>query len=1097
MKTNYGGNVMRENALLIILVFLFAAGGTSRADELDLGDDLLGELQAEENESDRALLNNTYFGNLRYWNGVDSNTLSNKEKNRNTIDTLAEAAKPWGWKYNSKTHAIKPIPRIKVPMSALLRIPSNGSYRIFLRRIASTSRPYPVLLTVDLKVKTEFIFGSFPLTRDSSKEQEKSRNILFEDEGVRTTFPAGKCWVWEYLDIDLEKGDRLFKILPLHEDVQISHIFISVSKTFTPRLTRDEFNNLKNVFYRFRVRDAKIKNFEFQSASLKYHWDFKPKGAVESWWGGVGLGQTSFREGKRLLPLSKTGTSSIPIGEWSSWFDATWTTIGAGPWATGNLSLKGVKNGICDIQISWQGNIHTLAKTISAEITNGSVTFCAPLVLGDRGKFDFPDRNNKKGIWGFWGKNYLGYLKTLDGFNQQYLSWIQQARTTMGITHTKTIPAKLKIITSVLGSESEQRTFAKTVLKMGFNGITGVSPKVCKDLGIDPFLMIRPSCGHISGPSDPAWPTITKMHLEKQFADASKKDPEYSKSVKAVFVADEIGNIAGTEKINLSADCLKAFRQYLTITLKNKKKSPEFFGVETVDELEGVESITGYSGVFERRLYSHTVKFREKLTADYYRPILAVCENLYPEAIVFSNFSPVALRQGDQTMNHASWFSQPGKRSVNTAWGEDWSFSSGSWGYGIISYYAALVECAARKHNLKSGFYNVPNCGLAANNIVSILSRNIKNVFSFRFGPAYNGTGIGDNWSDNPGVYPEIIKALHVAGHIGLPLAEGKIEHRGVALLYNRDHEIMNGGSHGEQSNRFLTFAALANANRNADIILNENLTSDTLARYSVLFASGFCLSEPALPVLIEWVKNGGLLIASSGFATRNEYNTLLPEAESLLGATQFNKMVSLGYFTPVTLFRHKPIEQIIVEESELTPSFKADVVGMKFSLMPTTGKPVGRFSDGTCAAVINSIGKGYVLLWGVQPGLLYKGNKRLGPGIFADEMSRYCDDRLAIFEKPLSKVAGQSPLSCNAGQVELTRFNHKSGVGILLNNFKRYAWKSGLPTMAITIKIPEKIGHIESALDGELKWQRNGEWIVIQSQIPESVDSILINYAQ
>ena len=84
--------------------------------------------------------------------------------------------------------------------------------------------------------------------------------------------------------------------------------------------------------------------------------------------------------------------------------------------------------------------------------------------------------------------------------------------------------------------------------------------------------------------------------------------------------------------------------------------------------------------------------------------------------------------------------------------------------------------------------------------------------------------------------------------------------------------------------------------------------------------------------------------------------------------------------------------------------------------------------------------GKGHVLLWGIQPGIIYKG-QREGVRDFAEEMSRYVDKRLAIFAKPLRKILGKSPLSCDAGQIELTRFDLDDETGILINNFKRYDW--------------------------------------------------------
>lgn len=44
-----------------------------------------------------------------------------------------------------------------------------------------------------------------------------------------------------------------------------------------------------------------------------------------------------------------------------------------------------------------------------------------------------------------------------------------------------------------------------------------------------------------------------------------------------------------------------------------------------------------------------------------------------------------------------------------------------------------------------------------------------------------------------------------------------------------------------------------------------------------------------------------------------------------------------------------------------------ADVVGLRATIVPTTAQPIATFEDGSCAAALNTIGKGHVLLWGIQ----------------------------------------------------------------------------------------------------------------------------------
>ena len=1080
----------------VLLVLFLRTTGASYAEDGDpmmeqdadpeLIDGLLEDLSDEENEEDLALIGNSFLGDLRYWNGVDSDTLTGKQKRMRVKDVLAEGAKPWGWRYDTKTNAIVRLPGKDLPLSALLRVPEDGAYRIWLRHEADRARRQRFKLKISGANRQEHLFGNFALTTEPSRKQEQRRSARFEDDAVRAGFPLGKCWVWEYWDIDLKEGASLFELFPGQNPVGFSHLFVSRSKTFTPNLSRGEANNLSRAYCRFRVREARHDTYSFAQASLGYHWRFQPKGAVAPVW-SVGLGWRAYGDpGPHPYPRSESGEAQIRCGEWTDWLDVSWSTQGAGPWATGKLRFDPLTGGQCDIQLAWHPHPAAVVKTIDVDLEDGTALFCIPLFDRGKGKAVFPDRENKKGVWGVFGQGYLDTLKSTRDFSRLYKRYVEEAKMSLGIAGKYRPPRGIKFVTRTGGLPSEQPELAQTLLAMGIRCIENLRPEVCREVGIEPSLSAA-AWFHTSDPADPARPTIVRERLKERLKEGQRGCPDYANLVRVIGVGDEIGIIAGANKINQSVECLKRFREYLVRVLEGREETPEFFGVEDLADLRCLEQLGADPSRYERRLYSHSIKFREVLTADYYRLITEAAKPLFPNARTFANYSPVCMRQGDQTMNWASWFSQPRRGSLGMACGEDWSYPSCSFtGYEIVSYYAALVECAARQLDLPTSFYVVPNCGSAATNIISVLSRGIGTVSVFTFGPGYAGTDMECSWSDNQAAYREIIKATHVAGHISRHITEGEPARRRIALLYNRDHEIMNGGSHGEQSDRALTFAALANANRNADIILNEDLGPGNLEQYSALFLNGSCLPKAAVPAIRDWVGEGGLLIASANSATRDEYSSLLPEMEEIFGAKQCSMSKSHGYITPLQLGRLRPVARVTVQETELTPAIAAtNVVSMKTVLIPTTAQPVAAFDDGTCAATVNSLGKGWVLLWGIQPGIFYKGD---GVG-----MSRYADERIAIFEKPLRKVLGERAVSIDAEQVELTRFDLGGETGILVNNFRKYEWRADLPLTRVKVRTDKNITKVSSAMHGELQWHRDGDWAIISFPVPESVDSILL----
>ena len=76
---------------------------------------------------------------------------------------------------------------------------------------------------------------------------------------------------------------------------------------------------------------------------------------------------------------------------------------------------------------------------------------------------------------------------------------------------------------------------------------------------------------------------------------------------------------------------------------------------------------------------------------------------------------------------------------------------------------------------------------------------------------------------------------------------------------------------------------------------------------------------------------------------------------------------------------------------------------------------------------------------------------------------------------------------------MELTRFDLEGETAILINNFAKKSWSSDLPPIQIKIGKEEKITRAVSGLHGELKWSREGEWVLVTIPMPASVDSILL----
>lgn len=439
-------------------------------------------------------------------------------------------------------------------------------------------------------------------------------------------------------------------------------------------------------------------------------------------------------------------------------------------------------------------------------------------------------------------------------------------------------------------------------------------------------------------------------------------------------------------------------------------------------------------------------------------------------------------------MNHTDWFNLNRLGGANMAWGEDWA-SRGSWGYNgieIVSFQGAWVECASRWGKMPSGFYAVLTQGAAHHKIFSLVSRNIDMIELYTYGPRYAGAEGSNFWSDNPAIYKELVIGTYALGPADTIIADGKQPDRKVAILYNRVHEIFNGGPYGMLCDRAISFTALGNGHYNPDLILVEDLNPERLARYSVLYINGFNLPSATVPVLRKWVENGGTLVGAAATGYLDEYNNPQPEMSEIFGAQQSYLASSEGRgWHPLGLKDHKPLTTLTLQETDLTPALETAVIGSIATLNPTTGKSIGTFEDGSCAAVINSLGKGKTLLYGFLPGILYKGD--------AEGSSTYHLEREPLITKPALATLGKPDFDIDAPQIEMALFEHESGMVITLNNFGYKRWQKDMAPATLSLKTDREISDVSTSFTGKLDWKREGDRIIVTVPVPNFVDCVIL----
>jgi hypothetical protein len=588
------------------------------------------------------------------------------------------------------------------------------------------------------------------------------------------------------------------------------------------------------------------------------------------------------------------------------------------------------------------------------------------------------------------------------------------------------------------------------------------------------------SLGDSHDPNDPTFETSAQRYFSEHHP-AEQRD-----KVAMLGMGDEIGPLS-PRLIRFTADGRLAFRTYLAAELERLGTNASFFGASNLEEvlfpLERPERPSAY----ERRLWFHAEDFLWRFTSDFYRRFSRGAKAVLPNLRTLCNYTPGSFMHGG-TMRSSNWFALPRYGGATMGWGEDWLGGTGWYamaGIQSVSYYGAVIECAVRKHQLPAGFILVAKTGSIDRKMLSLAARGMDFIYVYSWGPEYVGPVV-DRFSNVTNCYPMIVRGIQALTPAEEIITQGKPEPRRTALLYNLANEYWNGAYAGMHFDRLLTFLALQHAHVPVELILEEDLTPETLAAYQTVYVQGFNMQRRHILALTDWVKAGGTLVGSSGAAMRDEYDDPMPEAEVLFGAAQRLDAISDGSFRPVEITDQKPIDTLTIVESDLTPALAVPVVGVKLVLTPTTGEAVGRYADGACGAVVNRLGRGRTLLLGVMPGHLYRHN---APRDEREFPTRYTADRRDLIAKPARLAGGPFSVAYTEPLVEISRFDHDDGIAVLLNDF---SYAPGRPA-TLTVRTDREVKTVVASHAGPLDFKREGEAIVIQVPVPDPVDVVVL----
>jgi hypothetical protein len=866
------------------------------------------------------------------------------------------------------------------------------------------------------------VFGQVTLGgSQTGKQQEKTLPVRFEAETQLISAPPEPALVWEYKDMDLKMGVYAATLSDANPGVRVHSLLLTRCADFRPSFSPfEQDKTLGRLYMRFRATDSEKKGGSFTvSATAGYHWGPREE---DSWSWPIG------------------DSAPTPVGEWSPFVEATDALVnGPGPWSTCWVKFSGVKNGEGEIQFAWYPHEKAVLHAARTGIGGGTAMLRVP-----NGDWTVKP-SSTKAAWGMWMPDRMDSIMTQESVIQRYFTWADEAAARLGLQPDHPKPHRVRIFSGCGVPEPNRERAAEMLARLGINWIDGAPESVIRKFGLIDELST-----YGGGTSAADRTRVTKVKM-----------------------GDEIGTHSEPGVVNGDIAKRRAFQDHLREQAKREgMELGDFLGVRDLNDIDLLGRLPPDAGRYERRLYYHSQVYSHLVTCDGYAAQVRAIEKVLPNAKVYNNYSPHPLFLTGTTMNESDWFVLPRHQAQTLGWAEDWA-TGGSWGLGTAyqctSFYAALVECSVRKYGYTAGFYVGSNCGGSAQKIFGCLAQGVTWLHLYDWGPIDRWAEGSNAWSEHQGEYYNVMAATHAIGPADEIIGAGQREARRTAILYNRSHEILQGGTGRANHDWMWTFIALKSAQIPVDVIIEDDLNPEELKRYDCIILGGFNLARYHLAELRKWVEAGGLLIGTAGAAHRDIYNDRMPEAEALFGAVQKQSGVLDTGTTARVVFPGSPWYP--------AADLKTDS-SLAFFLEPTTGEALATYDAGQCAAVGQAVGKGQTLLLGFQPGFAFRENGK------AQGTAR------SWLVAPVLKRLGRQRVEFDWPSSEATLFEHEKGMAVMLADF---AWPQRDTNSLLSVKTDRPIKTVVSALNGPLEWKRNGDRIEIVTKPLKPVDVVIL----
>lgn len=425
-------------------------------------------------------------------------------------------------------------------------------------------------------------------------------------------------------------------------------------------------------------------------------------------------------------------------------------------------------------------------------------------------------------------------------------------------------------------------------------------------------------------------------------------------------------------------------------------------------------------------------------------------------------------------------------QGMSMFWSEDYIFSVPE-APQILSWMMATARCGVKYHDLPIHMYIMPHAPAQApeylrRNMVFTVGAGATQINSFLIGPQENTTENYVSWNRRE-QYRIVHEAIYDSAEAESYLVGAKIRPAHVALViskatdYNesrlfvdskKDPFLARSDNAPETINQIICrkdqqmlYLALRHAQVGVELITEDDIVDIGLDKFDVVYFAGEWIDHRVVPLLDQWVQDGGVLYATAGLGHLNEFNEPDPAMLNLLGLDRVETDKDLYVIrTLLELPLVEPIDTINLS------GIKIPAVGMRQKLYQNDATVLATWNDGSAAATIRTHGKGKAIAVGTLAGNTYmKSGVRQVPFARGGNKNLYNPTGFKIGQILLTQLGVHTAniskeVDCGNPYVEGIVFDSDRGAVLTLVNWTNDAKLEGLD---IKLKLPFKPRHARS----------------------------------